>query len=539
VTTPGGVPNLPQGALTLDTLASKTQDMSGAAMKARAVERFPSIFNTSTGLNPALDITPFGILTRIWAEVNSLIANADPADVQGPEDLPELVLEFIEGLPVVGKFVDIVKVLLGEYDGDDPTMVTMSGWFHRLWNFLGVDFGDEAMDPLTAATQFISFALEPTKLLFGNSMLEGAQGFVPWPFNWGGEWDSQTVNPIEQFARNSARFFPFMGEFDFDTRTVGGRLAQDKLIPTGTIAPLDTSTGQLPDVHAPPIVQGIIDAGVNAIETGIEGAITHNPLSAFFTSISGHKQATVAAQASGDFANARNVIQDAKLAAQEVINDGGTAASFGDEFTGGALSDLGSSWSIRTVKASSGNIERSAAGNCIWDPDGGVQGLQFARYAATPTVTDTQSVFFTVENGVKVGSLNTGSIALRGRCNVDDNACIAAIIDHNSAIIGYYLPDVDGNPVFTAISSDVGMTDSPGATWELRIGVSGTPRRYVLLLDGLIIIDATEVGTASQLGADYRYTGLSMECNVNWAGFFATQGAPAVIQSWSASDRLS
>lgn len=129
MTTPGGVANLPQGALTIETLASKLQDMTGNAMKSRAVERFPSIFDGSTGLSPASDITPFGILTRIWAEVNSLIANSDPNDIQGPEDLPPLLLEFIEGLPVVGEFVGLLEAILGTYDGDDDTLLTIQGIF--------------------------------------------------------------------------------------------------------------------------------------------------------------------------------------------------------------------------------------------------------------------------------------------------------------------------------------------------------------------------------------------------------------------------
>jgi hypothetical protein len=129
VTTPGGVPNLPQGALTLATLASDLQDMTGTAMRSRAVQRFPSIFNTSTGLNPALDITPFGILTGIWAQVNSLIANADPADIQGPEDIPALLLQFIEGLPVVGQLVGLLEAILGTYAGDDPVLLEVQTIF--------------------------------------------------------------------------------------------------------------------------------------------------------------------------------------------------------------------------------------------------------------------------------------------------------------------------------------------------------------------------------------------------------------------------
>ncbi|MGA5467182.1 hypothetical protein [Mycobacterium sp. NPDC050041] len=129
MTTPGGVPNLPVGALTVDTLASKLQDMSGNAMKTRAVERFPSIMDGSTGLSPVSDLTPFGILTRIWAEVNSLIANADPADIQGPEDLPPLLLDFIEDLPVIGELFELLQAILGTYEGEDEVLLTIQQIF--------------------------------------------------------------------------------------------------------------------------------------------------------------------------------------------------------------------------------------------------------------------------------------------------------------------------------------------------------------------------------------------------------------------------
>jgi hypothetical protein len=154
VTTPGGVPNLPHGALTLDTLASKTQDMSGTAMKNRAVERFPSIFDTSTGLSPASDFTPFGILTSIWAQVNSLIANADPADVQGPDDIPQLVLDFIEGLPFVGQFVSLLAAILGTYDGDDTTLLTVQEIFAPIRALISLDLPN-------AFTELINRLLTP------------------------------------------------------------------------------------------------------------------------------------------------------------------------------------------------------------------------------------------------------------------------------------------------------------------------------------------------------------------------------------------
>lgn len=157
MTTPGGVPNLPAGALTLDDLASKVQDMSGDAMKGRAVARMPSVFNSSTGLNPALDFTPFGLVTRIYAEVMSLVANADPADINGPEDLPELVRDFIEGIPLVGQFVGILEAIIGTYDGEDEVLLQVQQFFAPvralMQLFAGIGEGLPNVEEITAGVQ--------------------------------------------------------------------------------------------------------------------------------------------------------------------------------------------------------------------------------------------------------------------------------------------------------------------------------------------------------------------------------------------------
>lgn len=140
MTTPGGVPNLPKGALTVGTLGSSLQDHTPEALRARANERVPTIFDNSTGGNILNDLSPFGIITGIWSAVNSLIAGADPADIQGPEDIPELLIDFIEGLPFVGQFVtlltDLLAALQGEYEGTDEILLAIQSFLAPLIAFL-------------------------------------------------------------------------------------------------------------------------------------------------------------------------------------------------------------------------------------------------------------------------------------------------------------------------------------------------------------------------------------------------------------------
>lgn len=166
MTTPGGVPNLPVGALTIDTLASKVQDMTPTAMRGRADERMPGIFGGSNGGNVLSDLTPFGILMRIWSEFNSAVATADPADIEGPEDLPDLLLSFIEDLPVVGELVGLLDAIMGTYEGDDPVLVQVQNIFTLIRNlFGGLDFTDiGSLDPSSIWEGIISGFLNPLGL---------------------------------------------------------------------------------------------------------------------------------------------------------------------------------------------------------------------------------------------------------------------------------------------------------------------------------------------------------------------------------------
>ncbi|WP_396902444.1 hypothetical protein [Mycolicibacterium sp.] len=145
MTTPGGVPNLPAGGMTLETLQSMLQDMTPPAMRVRAAQRIPGTYDGSTGGNPLNDLTPFGILTTLFAGFNSHVANADPADIQGPEDLPGLLLDFIESLPVVGQLVGLLEAILGTYDGDDAILLEIQkffGLFRDLFGLIDLDLDD-------------------------------------------------------------------------------------------------------------------------------------------------------------------------------------------------------------------------------------------------------------------------------------------------------------------------------------------------------------------------------------------------------------
>lgn len=125
MTTPAGVPNLPAGALTSETLAAMLQDHSTAAMRGQIRSRMPSIFNSSTGGNVDNDLSMFGLIAKLFSAVNSGIRNADPADIQGPSDIPELLWDFIESLPLIGQLIGLLEAINGNYDGDDETLLAI------------------------------------------------------------------------------------------------------------------------------------------------------------------------------------------------------------------------------------------------------------------------------------------------------------------------------------------------------------------------------------------------------------------------------
>lgn len=163
MTTPGGVPNLPAGALTPETMASRLQDMSTGAMRSRAAARMPASFHGSNGGDPGADLTPFGIITRIFAGFSSAVANADPGDINGPEDLPGMLLEFIESLPVIGQFVGLLEAIVGEYDGDDEILNAIQTIFQPLRKLVqlvaGKDVGFPTFEEVTAGWEQLHEAL--------------------------------------------------------------------------------------------------------------------------------------------------------------------------------------------------------------------------------------------------------------------------------------------------------------------------------------------------------------------------------------------
>ena len=175
MTTPLGVPNLPVGALTVETLGEILQDMSSAAMRQRAGERFPDIFNLTTGGDVLDDLTPFGILSAIWAAFNAAVATADPDDIMGPNDLPPLMLNFVEELPIVGILVKLLEALGLDPESADTFLKPIFEFLDWLWTLVG----QEAETILKPIFEFLNWLFTE----YGDDVetfLQPIAGFLKW-----------------------------------------------------------------------------------------------------------------------------------------------------------------------------------------------------------------------------------------------------------------------------------------------------------------------------------------------------------------------
>ncbi|MFV8181869.1 hypothetical protein ACNQQN_24910 [Mycobacteroides chelonae] len=70
--------------------------------------------------------------------------------IQGPEDLPGLLLDFIESLPVVGQFVGLAEAIMGTYDGDDETLLAIQQIFMPIRRLLQLASGQDVGWPTLA-----------------------------------------------------------------------------------------------------------------------------------------------------------------------------------------------------------------------------------------------------------------------------------------------------------------------------------------------------------------------------------------------------
>ncbi|MCH5645180.1 hypothetical protein [Gordonia sp. ABSL49_1] len=133
--------NLPVGVYKPEDLGTVLQDHTAETARVSMASRFPA-FMSGESSGAASDVDgPLGWLVSAVAQAQSAVAQADPADIKGPDDLLDLAHDVISDLPVVGKFVELWDAMNGDYDGDDPVLQFISLLFAPLRRFIEIITG--------------------------------------------------------------------------------------------------------------------------------------------------------------------------------------------------------------------------------------------------------------------------------------------------------------------------------------------------------------------------------------------------------------
>lgn len=549
MTTPGGVPNLPQGALTIDTLASKTQDTTPAAMKSRAAERFSSIFNTSTGLDPASDITPFGILTTIFAGFNSVVANADPADVEGPEDLPGLLLEFIEGLPVVGQLVGLLEAILGEYDGEDETLLAiqaifapiralvdaltgiigggdlggLTSWFEDLLGLLGDPTGLGSGTP--ALPSISSIPILGGLLSGGNILAAIIPGLDASKITSGTFAQSMITNlttMLGGFGSGSSILSQLIGAIPHGGSPTGitgfGNIFTDFFGLFGSLSGIGTGS-PVPDTSGRPrIFGGILD--------GLFGGFTQ------IFDIPADQDAV--ADAAGGVNSAITGAQAGLSQLQAALSPGNPDSDDFERSNSGNWDT--SQWLLYGDGA--GGTPSVDGHNAVWESPYTVDSEMVGRRITKIATTDNQAVEVVLASAIGFITDGNAALDLWLRCTTFTSYATRTGLrfrfwGNKSWQLHWF-----NSGTATLLTSGTHSKSVSSGTFRFEAGQSLTTRRHVAKINSEPIMDFTEAGTTSQVGAAYRSRGVGLRGEFSLLGLAflpAIEVQPCKLKQWSAA----
>ena len=116
--------------MTVETLGASLKNLDSAKMTTTAKGRLVSNFVGTAGgfAGGPIDF----LVGLVGAFLGDLADDASTTDISGPEDLPDLIESFFEGLPLVGLILDIKDAMTGEYTGDDPVLLAIQALFAPL-----------------------------------------------------------------------------------------------------------------------------------------------------------------------------------------------------------------------------------------------------------------------------------------------------------------------------------------------------------------------------------------------------------------------
>ena len=266
-------------------------------------------------------------------------------------------------------------------------------------------------------------------------------------------------------------------------------------------------------------VQAIIDRIINAFENLGELVDTILPVGGVLDAIFGIFDVGLGARAKTSELQAR--IRALESAANTITLDFGGAAS----------SSLPGLWSTSMSGGGAGSIGLDGKGNMVWRPSGFGNRTQISVYTGSALSVDNCELQWILASSPQSYVFDDAYTYILFRAKDTSN-----YMRVRSGYEGIRLQAVVGGNVTTIGTPWVGRPKA-GDAFVLNVGEPGdsNKRHFVLTHNGNPIIDATDTGAVSQMGADYRRVGVGMETGNRLVLF---QNIPAGLGVLTASEVL-
>ncbi|GAA1882064.1 hypothetical protein [Williamsia serinedens] len=139
--------DLPQGVIAPSQAGTALQDQTQGKYTAEMASRFPDIASNTLAGSPSGG-GPLGFVTQKASQIVSNIANADPATINGPNDIVARAGGFFGGLPIT----NLLDVLFSAFGGiGTGPFAAIAGLFAGKWSL--VDNAKNAADAAAADAQ--------------------------------------------------------------------------------------------------------------------------------------------------------------------------------------------------------------------------------------------------------------------------------------------------------------------------------------------------------------------------------------------------
>lgn len=221
------------------------------------------------------------------------------------------------------------------------------------------------------------------------------------------------------------------------------------------------------------------------------------------------------AQSSADYANAQLAVKGRLIV---------------DLFDGAAGSPS-ANWDVFHT-GGGGGFRVDGKGNLVYARSGGVAASERLRWNVANTTTDYQVISTVMPTRVQSSSLGADSFSyLCGRVNTTFDTFVFGREEAGGASVGCF--NSGTATIFVTNPVTVGAGDS----WDLYVGdVGGTdPYRFVLVRNGVPVVDYTDSGMVSQIGSGYRSVGMRVFVADRNGG--TSQTSPGSYAMFSADDQ--